>query len=79
MRRTFAYFTSAIIFCLLMLTFSLPMTRTVKADSQDRCVDCTVKVEEKYNRCIARNPTDPTCGDEYNEGIVHCYRHWCEG
>ena len=79
MRRPLTYFTAALIFCLMMLTFSLPTTRTAKAANPDRCVQCQVKVQEKYDRCIANDPTDPTCGDEFNEGIVHCYRHWCEG
>jgi hypothetical protein len=80
MRKMFAFFTAAIIFCLLMLAFSLPATRTAEAARPDQtCEHCQRKVGEKYEKCIAKNPSDPTCGDEFNLGIVHCYATVCEG
>jgi hypothetical protein len=80
MRRPLTHFSAALILLVLMLTFSLSFTTpTAKAvQPLDKCEECQRKVQAEYDRCIAKNPTDPRCGDNFNEGIVHCYRHWCE-
>lgn len=82
MRRPFTYISAALMFCVLMLTFSLPSTtRTVKAgDLQERCDRCTIKNAERYDKCLATKPLEDQqqCHDEYNEGVVHCYKNFCE-
>lgn len=81
MKRYIGYFTAAIIFCLMLLTLSVPAARTAKAARMDQsCEKCQSKVQERYDKCIARNPSNAVaCGDEFNLGIVHCYATVCEG
>jgi hypothetical protein len=79
MRRIFAYLTAALMVCLLALSLSTPMTvRVVKAsDLQEKCDDCTIRNARQFEQCVAVT-NDQRCYDQYNEGVVHCYRHFCE-
>ena len=79
MRRIFAYFTAALIACVLALTLSTPMAvRTVKAsDLQEKCDDCSIRNYRQFEHCVAVT-NDQRCYDQYNEGVVHCFRHFCE-
>lgn len=81
MRRLFAYFSAALVFCLMLLTLSLPSTtRTVRAaDINEKCNDCLQRVADHYNQCIATlGETDPRCGERFNQDIINCYRNFCE-
>lgn len=81
MRRIFAYFTAALIACALALALSTPMAvRTVKAsDLQEKCDDCTVRNAQRFEQCLAVHGQDELrCYDQYNEGVVHCFRNFCE-
>lgn len=81
MRRPLTYFTAALVFCLLMLTFSLSYTtRIVKAsDLQEKCDDCTIRNARQFEQCQAIHGQDEQrCYDQYNEGVVHCFRNFCE-
>jgi hypothetical protein len=81
MRRTFAYVSAALTFCLLMLTLSLNFTTTtVKAvQPPDPCVKCQAKVQKRLDQCEAQHggPAQ-VCYDEFNQGIVDCYATVCE-
>ena len=83
MRRTFTYFIAAVAFCVLMLTLSLSFnTRTARAgDINERCNECTRKMAEAYEKCVARypNPEDQMrCDEEFNRDVIHCYKNFCE-
>ena len=80
MRRPLTYVSAALVLLALILTFSLSSTTpAVKAvRPAEKCEECQRKVQIEYDKCVAKDPTNPRCADEFNEGIVHCYRHWCE-
>jgi uncharacterized membrane protein len=81
MKRTFAYVSAALTFCLMMLALSLPATtRTVKAaDINEKCNDCLARTAAHYNQCVATfGELDPRCGEHFNQDIIHCYRNFCE-
>ncbi len=79
MRRIFTYLTAAIIICLLALALSTPTAlRTVKAaDLQEKCDDCNIRNNRRFEHCIAVS-NDQRCYDQYNAGVVHCFRNFCE-
>ena len=81
MKRTFAYVSAALTFCLLMLALSLPQTtRTVKAaDINEKCNDCIARIAAHYNQCVAIfGELDPRCGEQANQETIICYRNFCE-
>ena len=82
MRRPYAYFLAAVAFCVFMLALSLSFnTPTAKAgDIHERCLDCSVKNFERYEACLAKYPVEEQqrCHDDYNEGVVHCFKNFCE-
>jgi hypothetical protein len=65
-----------------MLTMSLSYTsRTAKAaDIHERCINCQVKTQQKYDACLAKYPVEEQqrCHDDFNSGISHCYKNFCE-
>jgi hypothetical protein len=49
------------------------------ADIHEKCEDCTVRNAQQYDQCVAVHGIDEQrCSDQYNEGVVHCYRNFCE-
>jgi hypothetical protein len=76
----FTYFSAALSICVLALVFSTPYTtRTVKAAPADRCDDCTAGVYARFAQCQAvHGESYQRCYDDYNEGVVHCFAHFCE-
>jgi hypothetical protein len=81
MKRTFT-FSAALIFFVLMLALSTSSTvRTVKAsDLQEKCDDCTIRNARQFDQCLATHPPSEQlrCYDQYNEGVVICFRNFCE-
>ncbi|MBD0327486.1 MAG: hypothetical protein ICV68_13700 [Pyrinomonadaceae bacterium] len=79
MRRIFTFLTAAIIICMLALTLSTPTAlRTVRAaDLQEKCDDCNIRNNRQFEHCVAIS-NDQRCYDQYNEGVVHCFRNFCE-
>ena len=79
-RRPLSYFSAALIFCLLMLSLSLPYTtRTVKAQTPDPCVECLGKVEQLFEQCeLLFGGPNNFCYNLFNQGIVYCYATVCE-
>lgn len=78
MKRTFACL-FALIACVLALALSTPTAiRTVKAsDLQEKCDDCSIRNYRQFEHCVAVNDSQ-RCYDQYNEGVVHCFRNFCE-
>ncbi len=81
MRRSFAL-TIALVFFVLVLVSPTPYTsRTVKAASAppDLCTPCLVAVDRRQEFCLAHGGSAQFCGDQFNRGIVFCFRYFCEG
>jgi len=83
MRRPLSYFTAAVMFLMLMLTLAAPVgERGVKAQGrtlQEKCDDCVFRVNERFQQCLAvHGENHLPCYDQFNEGIVICFRNFCE-
>jgi hypothetical protein len=79
MRRTFTYFSAPLVFFVLVLTLFTPV-RKVKADPPpERCEACVAGVQARFDKCLeVTGGTDQRCFDQFNEGIIQCYRNFCE-
>jgi hypothetical protein len=81
MRRFLTSLSAALLFVALALVLFQPYTtRTAKAaDINEKCNECTVRNVQRYEQCIAiHGETDQRCGEQYNQGVIHCYRNFCE-
>lgn len=80
MRRTFTYFSAALVFFVLMMCLSTPYTiRTVKADPTDPCLKCLGKLQKEYEKCEAKyGGPNIVCDEQFNQGIIECYATVCE-
>jgi hypothetical protein len=83
MRKPISYFTAAVMFVMMMLALSAPVAeRRVKADGktlQEKCDECSIRNNEQFEHCTAIHGQDHTpCYDQFNEGVVICYRNFCE-
>ena len=77
MRRTFTLFALLLTFLATSL-ISTPTLPVAKADRQT-CSECQAKVNARWEQCIAVHGIEyQRCGDDFNEGIVHCFEHFCE-
>jgi hypothetical protein len=81
MKRLSAYLPAALVTLTLSLAILSPVTtRTVKADpSPERCNECQFNVEKRFENCQEVHGLDyQRCYDDFNTGIVHCFRNFCE-
>lgn len=83
MRKLLSYSIGVVLFFTLMFTPSIPTAqRTVKAAGktlQEKCDDCTIRNNQQFEQCVAIHGQDHIpCYDQYNEGVVICYRNFCE-
>ena len=81
MRRLLTSLSAALVFVALALVLFQPyQTRTAKAaDINERCADCTARNAQRYEQCIAiHGELDSRCGEQYNQGVIICYREFCE-
>lgn len=83
MRKPISYFTAIAMFFMLMLALSAPLAeRRVKADGktlQEKCDDCSIRNNQQLEQCVAIHGLDHIpCFDKFNEGVVHCFRNFCE-
>ncbi len=83
MRKPLAFFALALICFVLALAAPSPAARVAEAAeaAPDRCEDCMVNVFARYEQCLAQFGSDPRgqrCHDQYNEGVVQCFRNFCE-
>ncbi|HVF55335.1 MAG TPA: hypothetical protein VM934_04245 [Pyrinomonadaceae bacterium] len=80
MRKSFVYLAATIVFA-LALVFSQPSTiPTVKAaDLQEKCDECNIRNFRQYEHCVEIHGLDDVdCSDQFNAGVVHCFRNFCE-
>ena len=83
MRKPLSYFIAGVMFFLLVFATSAPVAeRGVKADGQtlqEKCDACSVRNNERFEQCLAVHGQDHIpCYDKFNEGVVHCFRNFCE-
>ncbi len=83
MRRFLSPFTAALAFCLLALVLSAPAAfngaRAEGKTLQEKCDECSIRNNEQFEHCLAIHGQDELrCYDQFNEGVVHCYRNFCE-
>ena len=83
MRKPLSYFTAGVMFLLLMLTLSTPVAeRKVQADPktlQEKCDECNIRNSQQLDQCVAVHGIDELrCFDQFNEGVVICFRNFCE-
>jgi hypothetical protein len=82
MRRALTYFTAVVMLVGLMLVLSAPAERRVKADGQtlqEKCDDCSIRNQRQFEHCLAIHGEDHIpCYDQFNAGVVHCFRNFCE-
>jgi hypothetical protein len=81
MRRVLSSVSAALVFVALALVLFQPQaTRTARAaDIHERCEDCTIRNNQRFEQCLAVHGQDHIpCYDKYNEGVVICHRNFCE-
>ena len=83
MRKTLSYFIAVVLFVMLTLAPPAPVgERTVKADGQtlqEKCDNCMLHVQQRFEQCLAVHGQDHLpCYDQFNDGVVHCFRNFCE-
>ena len=81
MRRFVTWLPAALVFVALALAMFQPnASRTVRAaDIHEKCLDCTVRNQARFDQCLEVHGINHIpCYDQYNEGVVICYRNFCE-
>jgi type II secretory pathway component PulM len=81
MRRFVTSLSAALVLVALALVLFQPYSaRTARAaDINEKCADCTARNAERYEQCIAvHGELDSHCGEQYNQGVIHCFRNFCE-
>ena len=72
---------ASLCFATLLLLGGLSLyapSNTALADRQT-CSECQAKVQARYEQCQAVHGINyPRCDEDFNEGIVHCFAHFCE-
>lgn len=81
MKRFISSLSAALLFVALALLLFQPYpARTVKAaDIYEKCDDCTVRNVQRFEHCTEVHGVNHIpCYDQFNEGVVICYRNFCE-
>jgi len=82
MRRVLSSLSAALVFVALALALFQPYhaARTARAaDLQEKCDDCTIRNNQRFEQCLEVHGINHIpCYDQYNEGVVICYRNFCE-
>ena len=85
MRRPVAFFAPALLCFAAALAAPAPAARTARAAEAppDRCEECMAVVFARYEQCLAifgdnNDPRGQRCHDQYNEGVIQCFRNFCE-
>lgn len=81
MRRVLSSLSAALVFVALALVLFQPQaTRTARAaDIHEKCEDCSARNFRQFEHCTEVHGVDHIpCYDQYNEGVVICYRNFCE-
>jgi len=79
MKRILSSVSAALVFFALAFALSQPARTARAADINEKCQDCLLRVQQRLDQCTAVHGINETrCYDEFNQGIVHCYRNFCE-
>ena len=83
MRKPVSYFTTVVMFFMLMLALSVPVAeRAVKAEPktlQEKCDECSIRNNQQFEHCLAIHGINHIpCYDQFNAGVVVCFRNFCE-
>ena len=83
MRKPLSYFTAVVMFVMLMLVLSAPVAeRRVQAQGQtlqEKCDECMLRVQSRFEQCLAvHGENHIPCYDQFNDGVVICFRNFCE-
>jgi hypothetical protein len=82
MRRVLSSLSAALVFVALALALfqPYPVARTARAaDLQEKCDDCTIRNARQFEHCTEVHGINHIpCYDQYNEGVVICFRNFCE-
>jgi hypothetical protein len=79
MKRILSSVSAALVFFAMVFALTLP-TRTAKAaDINEKCSDCQIRNNRQFEHCLEIHGINETrCYDEFNAGIVQCFRNFCE-
>jgi hypothetical protein len=79
MRRRLTYFSTSLIFCLLLLSIPYNARTAKAADPVEKCNDCIARIVQHFQQCQAVfGDLEPRCYDEINRETINCYRNFCE-
>ena len=81
MKRVLSTLSAALVFVALSLALFQPYpTRTARAaDINEKCEDCSVRNFRQFEHCTeVHGINHMPCYDQYNEGVVICFRNFCE-
>jgi hypothetical protein len=82
MRRSFVLTIALVLFVLALVSPTPYATRKAEAANlspSDFCTPCLVAVDRRQEICLAAGGSAQFCGDQFNRGIVFCFRYFCEG
>jgi hypothetical protein len=82
MKRSFVLTIALVLFVLALVSPTPYASRTVKAagaSPADLCTPCLIAVDRRQELCLAAGGSAQFCGDQFNRGIVFCFKYFCEG
>lgn len=81
MKRIVSAVSAALFFVALALVLFQPGRAGAAraADIFEKCEDCVIRNDRQFQQCQAvHGMAYQRCYDDYNEGVVFCYRQFCE-
>jgi hypothetical protein len=72
---------AAVLFVAVALVLFQPYpARTVRAaDINEKCLDCSVRNNRQFEHCLEVHGINHIpCYDQFNAGVVICFRNFCE-
>ena len=81
MRRLMTSLSAALLFVALALVLFQPYpARTARAaDINEKCLDCSVRNQRQFDHCVEIHGINHIpCYDQFNDGVVQCFRNFCE-
>ena len=81
MKSVLSSLSVALVFIALALALFQPYpTRTARAaDLQEKCDNCMAHVQARFEQCLEVHGIDHIpCYDQFNDGVVICFRNFCE-
>jgi hypothetical protein len=81
MRRLLSSLSAVLLFVAVALALFQPYpARTARAaDINEKCNDCSLRNERQFEHCLEIHGIDHIpCYDQFNDGVVQCFRNFCE-